>query len=58
MVDHSEIKNLIEHEIKILISEAMVEAEEEVMEDIQIREIIMQMDNVIIVNSHFALDCS
>jgi hypothetical protein len=32
--DHSEIKNLMEHEIKILISEAMAEAEEEVMEDI------------------------
>ena len=32
--DHSEIKNLMEHEIKILISEVVVEAEEEVMEDI------------------------
>jgi arylamine N-acetyltransferase len=32
--DHSEIKNLMEHEIKILISEAMAETEEEVMEDI------------------------
>jgi arylamine N-acetyltransferase len=32
--DHSEIKNLMEHEIKILISEVVAEAEEKVMEDI------------------------
>jgi hypothetical protein len=49
--DHLEIKNLMEHEIKILISEAVAEAEEEVMEDIQIRGIIMQTYNVIIVKS-------
>jgi hypothetical protein len=49
--DHSEIKNLLEHEIKILISEAMAEAEEEVIEDIQFGGIIMQMYNVIIVKS-------
>lgn len=34
--DHSEIKNFMEHEIKILISEAVAEAKAEVMEDIQI----------------------
>ena len=49
--DHSEIKNLIEHEIKILISEAMAEAGEEVVEDIQIEGIIIQTYNVLIVKS-------
>jgi len=49
--DYSEIKNLMEHEIKILISEAMAETEEEVMEDIQIGGIIMQTYSVIIVKS-------
>jgi len=49
--DHLEIKNLMEHEIKILILEAVVEVEEEVMKDIQIGGIIMQTYNVIIVNS-------
>jgi hypothetical protein len=49
--DHSEIKNLMVHEIKALISEAMTEVEEEVMKDIQIRAIIMQTYSVIIVKS-------
>jgi hypothetical protein len=49
--DHSEIKNLMMHEIKALISEAMTEVEEEVMKDIQIRAIIMQTYSVIIVKS-------
>jgi hypothetical protein len=49
--DHSEIKNLMEHEIKNLISEVVAKAEEEVMEDIQIGGIIMQTYNVIIVKS-------
>jgi len=49
--DHLEIKNLMEHEIKILILEAVAEVEEEVMKDIQIGGIIMQTYNVIIVNS-------
>ena len=49
--DYSEIKNLMEHEIKILISEVVAEAEEEVMEDIQIGGIIMQTYNVKIVKS-------
>jgi hypothetical protein len=48
---HLEIKNLVVHKIKILISEVMVEAEEEVVEDIQIGGIIMQTHNVIIVES-------
>jgi len=39
------------HEIKILISEAVAEAEEEVVEDIQIEGIIMQTYNVIILKS-------
>jgi capsular polysaccharide biosynthesis protein len=49
--DHSEIKNLMVHEIKALISEAMTEVEEEVMKDIQIGAIIMQTYSVIIVKS-------
>jgi len=49
--DYSEIKNLMEHEIKILISEVVAEAEEEVIEYIQIGGIIMQTYNVIIVKS-------
>jgi urease gamma subunit len=53
--DHSKIKNLMEHEMKILISEAVAEAEEEVMEDIQIGGIIMQTYNVIIVRSMVTL---
>jgi O-succinylbenzoate synthase len=48
---HSEIKNLMVHKIKISISEVMAEAEEEVVEDIQIGGIIMQTHNVIIVES-------
>jgi capsular polysaccharide biosynthesis protein len=39
------------HEIKILISEAVAEAEKEVVEDIQIEGIIMQTYNVIILKS-------
>ena len=39
--DHSEIKNLMKHEIKILISEAMAEAEKEVVENVQIGGIIV-----------------
>jgi len=49
--DHLEIKNLIVHEIKILILKVVVEVEEEVIEDIQIGGIIMQTYNVIIVKS-------
>jgi len=48
---HLEIKNLMVHEIKILISEVVAEAEEEVVEDIQIEGIIMQTYNVIILKS-------
>jgi len=49
--DHSKTKNLMAQEIKILISKAVVEAGEEVVEDIQIGGIIMQTYNVIIVKS-------
>jgi hypothetical protein len=49
--DHSKIKNLMVHEIKILILEVVAEVKEEVLEDIQIRGIIIQIYNVIIVKS-------
>jgi hypothetical protein len=39
------------HEIKILILEVVAEVKEEVLEDIQIRGIIIQIYNVIIVKS-------
>ena len=47
--DHSKIKNLMMHKIKILILEVMAKVKEEVIEDIQIGGIIMQTYNVIIV---------
>jgi len=50
-VNMVKIMNLMVHKIKILISEVMAEAEEEVVEDIQIGGIIMQTHNVIIVES-------
>ena len=39
--DHSKIKNLMEHEIRILILEVVVEAKEKAMKNIQIGRIII-----------------